>query len=295
MERMSLSKYLQSPEILAGVQGKDLAAVRAYFIEKGMQWFACHPEETGVIANNLRCLDRAFSDDLIENIKEHIVLHYFEKVLPVCTTIEQHHTFLKENITVDDALSKLSGAISAGNGILLAIAHFGGVELIVPTLALCLQPVHVALRYTTEHFSQMAHEHAVKMTDSGLFGPIGLIEIGKPGTVTALAMAAVLRRQEILVTVFDEETEHSKPVQLFGRTVKGGSGLDKLLRFTNTPVVVFNAFMVRGENHTYHLNLIQTDPADADLIQTMYRNLESIVSENIAQWYFLHEEIPFVE
>ncbi len=37
MERMSLSKHLQSPEILTGVLGKDIAAVRAYFIEKGMQ------------------------------------------------------------------------------------------------------------------------------------------------------------------------------------------------------------------------------------------------------------------
>ena len=82
---------------------------------------------------------------------------------------------------------------------------------------------------------------------------------------------------------------------LFGKTVKGGSGLDKILRFTNTPVAVFNAFMVRGEGQRYQLHLMQIDPEDTDLIQTMYKNLELIVSENVAQWYFLHEEIPFIE
>ena len=30
-------------------------------------------------------------------------------------------------------------------------------------------------------------------------------------------------------------------------------------------------------------------------IQEMYDNLESILKENLEQWYFLHEEIPFMD
>ncbi len=291
---MSLSSCLQSQDILKTVCGSSPAYIRDYFIEKGMTWFQENPQETGVITANLSRFGIRYSAGLVHSIKQHIILHYFEKVLPVCIPIEKHHAFLSENVKMGNALEQLENARSDGKGVLLAVAHFGGVECIVPTLAMFRLPIHAALRYTTEHFSEMAHMQAAKMEESGLYGPIHIIEIGKPGSVTALEMAAVLRKKEIMVTVFDEKNEYSKPVKLLGKTVSGGSGLDKILRFTNTQVAVFNAFMVRGENHTYHLRLMPVDSESPDLIQTMYHNLEAVITENIAQWYYLHEEIPFI-
>ena len=127
-----------------------------------------------------------------------------------------------------------------------------------------------------------------------VFGPIRFIEIGKPGTSIALEMAAALRRKEILISVFDERTDYSKPVTLFGKQVSGGAGLDKLIAFANVPVDVYTAFMIRLENYRYQLKLNKINTEDKNIIQQMYNNLQNIISSHCEQWYFLHEEIPFI-
>lgn len=292
---MSLSAFLQSPEIIQSISGRNPEEVRDVIMEKGMSWFEEHPGERHVIQKNLDTLGQSYDASVLTAIQEHIVLHYCEKVLPLCGPPEYSHTFLMNRINAQNALSLVHKHREAGEGILIALAHFGGVELITPTFSMHAFPVNVALRFTTAQFSQAIHAQARAMTASGLFGPISFIEIGKPGTTAALDMAAVLRRGEVLFAVFDEKTQYSKPVSLFSRKVYGGAGLDRLLQFAHATIAVFNAFMVRREDFTYDLQLIPIDPADPDFVQTMYHNLERMVIDNREQWYFLHEEIPFIE
>ena len=290
---MSLSKYLQSQETIISILGESPDDARSLILDKGMSWLADHPEEAEVIRNNLISLEIPFSDDLIAGIQEHIILHYYEKVLPLCGNPEFYHHFLNENVDVSE-IDTLKDAIEKEKGVLITVAHFGGVELIVPTLSLFKLPIHPVLRFTTEQFSKVAHKHAKDMEDSGLFGPINFIEIGRQGTVAALDMAAVLRRKEVLVSVFDEETEYSIPVKFFGKEIFGGAGLDRLLRFTNTPVALFSTFMIRTGFNKYRLKFIEVKTSEENPIQTMFDNLETIIKENLEQWYFLHEDIPFV-
>ena len=291
---MSLSKYLQSPEIIKSIFGKSPDDARSLILDKGMAWLADHPEEAEVIRNNLISLEIPFTEELINSIQEHIVLHYYEKILPLCGDPEFYYRFLNENVDVSE-IDTLKGALEKELGILATVAHFGGVELIVPTLSLFKLPIHPVLRFTTEQFSKVAHKHAKGMEDSGLFGPINFIEIGRQGTVAALDMAAVLRRKEVLVSVFDEETEYSIPVKLFGKEILGGAGLDRLLRFTNTPAALFNTFMVRTGVNKYRLKFVEVDVSAENPIQVMFDNLENSIKEHLEQWYFLHEEIPFVK
>jgi lauroyl/myristoyl acyltransferase len=291
---MSLSKYLQSPETIKSIFGRSPDDARSLILDRGMTWLADHPEEAEIIKNNLISLGISFTEGLIVDIQEHIVLHYYEKILPLCGNPEFYYRFLNENVDVSE-IDTLKGALEKERGILATVAHFGGVELIVPTLALFKLPIHPVLRFTTEQFSKVAHKHAKDMEESGLFGPINFIEIGRQGTVAAMDMAAVLRRKEVLVSVFDEETEYSIPVNLFGREILGGAGLDRLLRFTNTPVAVFNTFMVRTGINKYRLKFIEVDISAENPIQVMFDNLENSIKEHLEQWYFLHEEIPFVK
>ena len=290
---MSLSKYLQSQEMIKSIFGKSPDTARSLIIDKGMSWLAGHPEEAELIRDNLRSLDIPFNNDMVNRIQQHIVLHYYEKILPLCGDPEFYYRFLNENVDVSE-ISTIKNALEKEQGVLVTVAHFGGVELIVPTLSLFKLPIHPVLRFTTEQFSKAAHKHAKDMEESGLFGPITFIEIGRQGTVAALDMAAVLRKREVLLSVFDEETDYSTPVKLFGKEISGGAGLDRLLRFTNTPVAVFNAFMIRAEANKYTLKFIEIDSARGNPIQSMINNLEKIVKENLEQWYFLHEEIPFI-
>ena len=291
---MSLSKYLQSKEIIQAISGRSPRKACSLILDKGLNWLADHPEESALIKKNLFCFNIPFTEDLVEDIQKHIILHYYEKILPLCGDPEFYYNFLKKNVNVNE-IDTLKEAINKGNGILITVAHFGGVELIVPALSMFKFPIHPVLRFTTEQFSKVAHKHAKDMGDSGFFGPINFIEIGKKGTMAALDMAAVLRKKGMLVSVFDEETEYSIPVKLFGKEIMGGAGLDRLLRFINSPVTLFNAFMIRTDMNRYQLKFVEIEITDENPIQRMFDNLENIVKDNLVQWYFLHEDISFVD
>jgi lauroyl/myristoyl acyltransferase len=140
-------------------------------------------------------------------------------------------------------------------------------------------------------YQQFGHE----MTKLGLTGEINFIEIGKPGTNAALEMAAALRKKEVLVTVFDEKTDYSIPVKLFGRDVWGGAGLDKLIKYTGSSIAVFNAYMIRTGPYNFELKLVEINVKSENIIQNMFTNLEQLVKDHLEQWYFLHEEIPFID
>jgi lauroyl/myristoyl acyltransferase len=291
---MSLSKYIQSPEILNNIFGKKPEALQEAILKKGWEWYADHPGETALIQKNLLSLGFPVSDDLVFNIQMHVIFHYYEKLLPLCGTPQWYHSFIKERVDSREAVNTLSDA-RKNQGILIAVAHFGAVEFLAPALALHMLPIHSVLRFSTERFSESAKKYVQSMEATGLFGPIRFIEIGKLGTMVALEMAAVLRNREILISVFDEETEYSIPVELFGKQVLGGAGLDRLLRFTNAPVSAFNAFVTRTGNGRYALTLLPIDLSLPDPVQSMFKNLERMVKQNPEQWYFLHEEIPFVQ
>lgn len=291
---MSLSSRLQSPQILESVPGMEPASLKALLLGKGAEWYEENPREQCLIRDNLGYLDLPAGHDTCSMVQEHVALHYYEKLLPLCGGPASYARFLREHVDADRATVMLSEVAGSGSGVLLAVAHFGAVEFIVPELARRRLPVNAALRFTTEQFSEVAHARVEEMARSGDFGPIRLIEIGRPGTRAALDMAAALRRGELLVSVFDERTDYSKPVRLFGTQVWGGAGLDKLLTFAQSHARVFTAFMLRTGMDAYGLVLNAVDTKGGNPVQEMFCHLEEQVRNHVEQWYFLHEPIPFV-
>lgn len=290
---MSLSSYLQSEEILKEVPGKNSQEIRSYILERGLTWCRKHPEERDKVAKNLQLLNLPSTDELISNIQKHIVLHYFEKILPFGLGPEKYCDFLNTNISFND--QKLHHIINDGNGVLIALAHFGAVELIAPRLTTSKLPIYPALRFSTGRFSQIFQKFGEELTKRDLAGEINFIEIGKPGTTAALDMAVAIRKKGVLVTVFDEKTDYSIPVTLFSKKVWGGAGLDKLITFVRSPLVIFNAFLIRRGDNAFELKLMDVDTDSENPIQSMFTNLETVVKDHLEQWYFLHEEIPFIE
>ncbi|MDO5577376.1 MAG: hypothetical protein Q4F84_09875 [Fibrobacter sp.] len=288
---MSLSGYLQTPEFLKSIPGKSPENLKSIMLEKGHEWFKKNEDETNLIRHNLE--EFGFCPEtLVPKVQEHIILHYYEKLLPLSDSPEFFFSFLKSHVDSSDAAKQLELTRANGKGIIVAIAHFGAVEFIVPTLASFKFTLNTVLRFTTEQLSVQAHERARMMQESGLFGQINFIEAGKPGVSVAMSMAAAIRRKELLVSVFDEKTDYSKPVTLLGKKVSGGAGLDKIVKFANTPTDTYTAFMKRNENNTYTLMLKKIDEQDS--VQNMFGELEKVVKEITEQWYFLHEEIPFL-
>jgi lauroyl/myristoyl acyltransferase len=292
---MSLSKFIQSKDVIQHVPGKSPDELRTYILERGLEWCDKHPQERNTVEENLSNLNFPVSKELISNIQKHTVLHYYEKMLPFSGGPEFYFNFLKEYIHIDDEVSMLRSILNEGKGILIALAHFGAIEVFVPRLTTYKLPLYPTMRFATGRFSEIYQQFGHEMTKKGLAGEINFIEIGKPGTNAALEMAAALRKEGVLVTVFDEKTDYSIPVKLFGREVWGGAGLDKLIKFAGSSIVVFNAYMIRTGPNKFKLKLIEVDTESENPIQSMFTNLEKVVKDHLEQWYFLHEEIPFID
>ena len=291
---MEFSRHIQSPDLLRQLPTMLPGALREHVLSQARAWYASHPADASVIEENLRAFGLNAGEELVSKTIDHTGLHYFEKLVGLCGGPQAFHEFLQAHVDAADAAGKVAAARDDGKGVLLATPHFGGVELIVPSLSMQKTVLSAALRFKTEQLSRSAHARAQAMADSGLFAPISFIEVGRPGTRAALDMAAALRRKETLLSVFDEKTEYSIEVRLFDRVVWGGAGLDKLIAFAAAECAVFAAFMVRLADDRYRLEL-ETVEAGAQSVARMYGHLEKHVRQHAEQWYFLHEDIPFVE
>jgi len=290
---MSLSKTLQSPNILSMIVGKSFDEMKDILMVQGSEYYADNPQEGETIRKNLASFGLPSDIDTVKSVQEHLIYHYAEKILPLTGTPAQLAEFVEKRVDFSQAKDLITNALQNGS-VLIAVSHFGGVESIVATLAYLKFPVNPVLKFTTQNFSEKLRGFEKLMEESGLFAPVNFIEIGKPGSQSASLMMKVLGKKEILFTAFDEETPSSKPVKLFNRSLLGGAGLDKLLKFAGGNTSVFNSFMIRtGEN--YKMQLLPIDIKAENLIQQMYNNLQSVLEKHFEQWYFLHEEIPFIE
>lgn len=290
---MSLSKTLQSSEILEKIVGKNFDELKQILILEGNEYYRKNTEESKVIRQNLASFGFPSDDKTVKTVEENIVYHYAEKIFPLTGKPAKLAKFIDKRIDFSDAKKLLTAALENGSA-LVATPHFGGVELITPTISFMQLPVNPVLKFTTQNLSDRIRNFAKAMEESGKFAKINFIELGKPNSQGAFAMAGVLGKKEILFSVFDEETPYSKPADLFGKKVLGGAGIDKLLKYANNNVSVFTVFMLRkGEN--YEMKLMPINLNVDNPIQQMYNNLESILRENFVQWYFLHEKIPFYQ
>jgi lauroyl/myristoyl acyltransferase len=293
---MSLSEFLQCNEVMRCTREGDPGKLFRTILNKGNEWFALHPEESTFIRSNLDAFGFNSSKSAIEQFQYNLILHYYEKLLGLCLPPVEFRNFLLANIEINNGIEQLKKSLEDGKAILLANGHFGAVEFSAPLLAAFKLPVNTVLRFKTEILAQMASERAAQLTQKADFGKINFIQIGRTGTAAAMEMAAALRRKEILMSIFDEKTEYSRKVPLFESLVWGGAGIDRIIRFSGTDLDLFTIFMIRTTDSKYQLRIDKINRSDPDqLIDNLYKSLESTVQRNPEQWYFLHEEIPFVE
>ncbi|HEX2958248.1 MAG TPA: hypothetical protein VHO70_15545 [Chitinispirillaceae bacterium] len=293
---MSLSEFLQCNEVMRCTRDGNPEKLLATILSKGNEWFELHPEESLFIRSNLDAFGFKSDKASVATFQHHLILHYYEKLLGLCLPTVQFREFLRSNITVGKGIELLNNSLSQGKAVLLANGHFGAVEFSTPLLASYKLPVNTVLRFKTETLAQMASERAAKLTSEAEFGKINFIQIGRAGTAAAMEMAAALRRKEVLLSIFDERTEYSKKVTLFGTMIWGGAGIDRIIRYCGTDLDVFTIFTIRTTENSYRLHIEKIDTTDpAMIIGNLYQSLGNIVQKNPEQWYFLHEEIPFVE
>jgi lauroyl/myristoyl acyltransferase len=290
---MSLSKTLQSLDILSKIVGKSFNEIKDILLAAGSIYYESNPQEVEIIKQNLASFGLPCDEDAVRLVQDNIIYHYMEKILPLSLTPAQLAEFIEARVDFSQVKDVVANALKKGS-VVIAVSHFGGVECIPPTLAYLKFPVNSVMKFSTQLFSDKIHDLEKSMEASGLYAPIKFIEIGKPGSHNVRQMLSAMHKKEILFTVFDEETPHSKPVKLFNKNVLGGAGLDRLLKFAGAHVSVFNLFVIReGEN--FRMQLLPVDIKTKGFVQQMYNNLQGVLEKHFEQWYFLHEEIPFAD
>jgi lauroyl/myristoyl acyltransferase len=291
---MTLSSYLQSRELMASLPGISRDQLRDHIFTQGSLWFDNHHEETDAIRKNCTELSIGCDDNLIKDIRHHMLLHYYEKLLPFCMTPQQLHEYLTQRVVLPEETGILRKSLAEKKGVLLAVCHFGAVELIGPSLAAQGISFTGTLRFATGTLSEAARSKAGQLAQSGLFADLRFIEIGAGPPAASLEMAAVLRRGELLCAVFDEPARYGAEVTLLNRRILGNAGLEKLVAFMNGAVTVVTAFMIRTKDETYELRCEELESTPAGLTQRMFGAFERECLPSLPQWYFLHEDIPFV-
>ncbi|MBN1307032.1 MAG: hypothetical protein JXA18_03885 [Chitinispirillaceae bacterium] len=291
---MNLSRYIQN-SVLNNPRINDPYALKAAIVQSGHEWHQRNPQARGALAENLRIFGLDHGDAAVEALEYNIFLHYYEKLLPLYCTPQAYAAYLRENVDGAAGLDTLHAAQAASEACLVATGHFGAVEILAPYFALHGMTVSAVLRFTTPQFSAAAFQQAQRLIKSGSFSPMHFIEIGKPGVAAALEMAAVIRRGEVLITVFDERTEYSIPADLFGRRVWGGAGIDRLMKFAGAPHRLFAAFMVRIGDERYFLDTTIVPTGCAAPIQQLFDMMASNIRRHPEQWYLMHEEVDLVE
>jgi hypothetical protein len=103
-------------------------------------------------------------------------------------------------------------------------------------------------------------------------------------------MLRLLIKRQIVSNVFDEHNALCKRVELLGKPIMGGTGMDLILRnFDDERIAVVTPFMVRTSDETFRLEVDQHYLSEGDVIPSFFRSLEKRVAAHPDQWYFIHE------
>lgn len=292
---MTFSSHLQSKEFMESLPGISREQLRDHIFAHGALWFNDHHEETDAIRKNCTALGIGCDAGFIKDVQRHVLLHYYEKLLPFSMTPEQFKAYLSQRVVLPKEINLVKKSLGEKKGVLIAVCHFGAVELIGPSLAAQGIPFTGTLRFATGALSEAARSKAGRLAQSGLFAALRFIEIGNGPSAASLDMAAVLRRGELLCAVFDEPARYGAEVTLLNRRILGNAGLEKLVAFMNGAVTVMTAFMVRTHDEAYELRLAELASDPEGLTQRMFGAFEKECLPLLPQWYFLHEEISFVK
>src|SRR5271157_5160217 len=132
---MKLSGFLQSPDFLASLPRKSREELRSLIFTKGREWFDAYPEESMVIARNLRAFAIPATSALVREIQNNVLLHYYEKMLPLCLSPREYHSYLTDSVAMPPEFETLAADAGSNSGVVIAVCHFGAVECIAPALA----------------------------------------------------------------------------------------------------------------------------------------------------------------
>lgn len=285
---MSIGSYLLTKENLDLVRKLSWAKGRPQVIELGMRYYDSHPDEVAEVADNLSFMGFPHQGAPLDEVLRHIAIHYYEKLFGLVKRYEAVW-IVRNRVEIGDSLAPFAEAKELGRSVFIAESHFGGTYLIPAVLMVHgIETAYVG-RFP-EPVRTLFRENGTAVSERYGLPPVHLLPVDDPDLDIPFEMMTRLMRGRNVSNVFDEPNQFSKPVQLLGRTLMGGSGMDLILRrFKDEQVTVVTPFLIRTSEETFRLEVDRHTLDCDDLIASFYRSLEQRLREHYPQWYFIHE------
>jgi lauroyl/myristoyl acyltransferase len=285
---MSIGSYLLTKERLELVKKKSWKFGRVEIIEQGMRYYDEHPEDVSRIQKNLEYMGLANQGAALDDVLREIAVHYFEKLFVMVKTYEAFW-IAKNRIEMGESLNPFVEARETGKAVFVGQSHFGATYLM--GIALTARGIDLNV---VGNFPEPAGG-MIKQTNDAIVEKYGagsatLINLAQGDVDVPMEMMRLIMTGKVVSNVYDENNKFCKPVELLGRKIMGGTGMDLILRnFNDEKVVVVTPFLVRTSDETFRYELDRHELKSADIIKSFYRSLEKRIKAHCEQWYFIHE------
>jgi lauroyl/myristoyl acyltransferase len=285
---MSIGSFLLTRENLDLVARLSWQRGRPQIVEQGMRYYDQHPDDVAEVSDNLAFMGLPHAGAELDEALRHIAIHYYEKLFGL---VKRYETvwIVRNRVEVGESLAPFHEAREQGKAVFIAGCHFGGTYLIPGVLMANGIETAMVGRYP-EPVLGMFRATARELVERYGTAPIHLLNVDDPGTDVPFEMMTRLMRGGVVSNVFDEPNQFARPVTLLGRTIRGGAGMDLVLRsFSDDKVVVVTPFLVRTSDETFRLEVDRHLLSCGDIVASFFASLEARVRAHYAQWYFIHE------
>ncbi|MBW2276369.1 MAG: hypothetical protein JRF63_02690 [Deltaproteobacteria bacterium] len=285
---MSLGAFLQTEDNLALVGQSSWRSGRRSILEQGRRYYGEHEDEARRIAENLAHLGLPADGAALDATLDGVVVHYYEKLFVITKTFDAYR-LARERVDVGLSLAPLFEARRQSKGVFVGQTHFGATYLLGLTLMVHDLDLFMVARFP-EPVGEMMRRGGEAIVRRYGTARARLINMAEAGVDVPGEMLRLLIKRQIVSNVFDEHNSLCKQVELLGRPLLGGTGMDLILRnFDDERIAVFTPFIVRTSDETFRLEVDQHFLSKGDIIESFFRSLEKRVSAHPDQWYFIHE------
>lgn len=285
---MSVEKHLLNKENLNFVAKNSFKFGKPSIVDEGMKYFEKNSPEVERIANNLEYMGFRSSGKALDDVLKGICLHYFEKLF-VLTKSYEIFWIAKNKIETGSSLEIIKEAQDLKKAVFAAQSHFGASYFM--SITFMVNGFNIAsVGKFPEPVGSMIKNGSDTIAEKYGTGKTKLINIADPQCDVAYEMFSTLLRGGILSNVFDENNQFSNQVDLLGKKVMGGSGMDIILqKWNDEKLVVVTPFLVRTGEDSYRFELDRHYLNKGNIIQSFYDSLGKRVASYPDQWYFIHE------
>ncbi|MFO8074430.1 MAG: hypothetical protein R6V85_21420 [Polyangia bacterium] len=285
---MSVGSHLLNEDNLRLVGKLSWKFGRPKIIEAGMRYYDDHPEDVERVAANLEHFGLPGRGEALDRVLGEIVAHYYEKLFVLVKGYEAYW-IAGNRVEVGDSLEPFYEAREAGRAVFVGQSHFGATYLMASVLMVNGIDVNTVGNFP-EPVGGMLQKNVDAMAARWKTGRARLLNLADPSVDVPAEMLTALGQRKVVSNVYDENNRFCREVELLGRRIRGGTGMDKVLAgFDDSTCTVVTPFLVRTSDETFRYELDRHSLDAGDIIESFFSSYEKRIRAHFEQWYFINE------